>query len=46
MSKSTEDAAIQFARDTQSALNNVGKGEDVELDNLNQSADYLTALIQ
>ena len=46
MSKSTANAAIQFARDTQSALNNVDKEEeDIELENLNPSADNLTALI-
>ena len=45
MSKSTAGATIQFARDTQSALNNVDKGGDIELENLNQSVDNLTALI-
>ena len=35
MSKSIEDAAIKFARDTHSALNNVDEGEDIELENLN-----------
>ena len=45
MSKFFKDAAIKLARDTQSALNNVDKGEDIELENLNQSADDLTVLI-
>ena len=45
MSKSTEAAAIQFARDTQNAINNVDRRDNIDLQNVNQSADRLALLI-
>ena len=45
MSKSTEDATIQYVRNVKVAIDNVDRGETIELKDLNQSSDKLNEVL-